>query len=174
VALRGCGGYLFLLQVFLRGRSLPTGYLHVYHNLVPAHPAMSDEGRSSRARDAPNAEMLKKAKTKYKTFNKEASTEYARLNTLNTKNTLTTFKNPAEHATFWHLNDLRMQGDDPMIFQFTFICLLSMTLIFAADKEADKVKAAKATASPRKSKRNEQGNYARFYSCASNLASILN
>ena len=80
----------------------------MYHNLVPA---MSDEGRSSRPRDAPNAELLKKAKTKYKTFNKDASTEFARLNAQNTKNTLTANKNPAEHATFFHLNELRMQGD---------------------------------------------------------------
>ena len=52
-----------------------------------------------------------------------------------------------------------------------------MTLIFAAEKEAEaaRAKAVKATASPaRKARRNEEGNYARFDSCASNLASILN
>ncbi len=51
-----------------------------------------------------------------------------------------------------------------------------MTLIFEAEKEAeaDRAKAAKATASPKKSKRHERGNYARFDLCASNLASILN
>jgi hypothetical protein len=64
-----------------------------------------------------------------------------------------------------------------MIFQFTFVYILSMTLIFAAEKEAEaaRAKAVKATARPaRKARRNEEGNYARFDSCASNLASILN
>jgi hypothetical protein len=62
------------------------------------------------------------------------------------------------------------------LFQFTFIYILSMTLIFAAEKEAEaaRAKPTKATASPKKTRRNEQGNYARFDSCASNLASILN
>ncbi len=48
-----------------------------------------------------------------------------------------------------------------------------MTLIFAAEKEAKaaKVKAGKTPASPaRKPRRNDEGNYARFNSCASNLA----
>ncbi len=52
-----------------------------------------------------------------------------------------------------------------------------MTIIFAAEKEAEaaKAKAGKAPASPaRKARRTEEGNYARFNSCASNLASILN
>ncbi len=52
-----------------------------------------------------------------------------------------------------------------------------MTSIFAAEKEAEaaKVSAAKASASPaRKPRQNKEGNYARFDSCASNLASILN
>jgi hypothetical protein len=55
--------------------------------------------------------------------------------------------------------------------------ILSMTLIFAAEKEAEaaRAKSVKATASPaRKARRNDEGNYARFDSCASNLASILN
>jgi hypothetical protein len=121
VALRGCGGYLFLLQVFLEGPSLPTGYLHVYHLSRAAQPAMSDDGRSLRVRGEPNAEMYRKAKNKYKTYNADARTEFARLNAQNSKQALTPNKNPAEHATFCHLNELRMQGDDPMIFQITFM-----------------------------------------------------
>ena len=176
MALRGCAGYLFLLQLFLRGQSLHTGYLYVYPLSRAAQLAMSDDGRSLRVRGEPNADMYKKAKSKYKTYNADARTEFARLNALNTKQTLTPNKNPAEHATFWHLNELRMQGDDPMIFQFTFMYILSMTLIFAAEQEAEatRAKAARAASSPKKSKRQEQGNYARFDSCASNLASILN
>jgi hypothetical protein len=63
-----------------------------------------------------------------------------------------------------------------MMFQFTFIYILSMTIILAAeeDAEAAKTKKAKVTASLKKSKRTEEGNYARFDSSASNLASILN
>jgi hypothetical protein len=73
---------------------------------------MSDDGRSLRVRGEPNADMYKRAKNKYKTYNKDASTEFARLNGINAKQTLTPNKNPSEHATFFHLNELRMQGDN--------------------------------------------------------------
>jgi hypothetical protein len=51
-----------------------------------------------------------------------------------------------------------------MIFQFTFIYILSMTLIFAAEKEAEasRAKAAKASSPAKRSRRNDEGNYARF------------
>jgi hypothetical protein len=65
-----------------------------------------------------------------------------------------------------------------MMYQFTFISILSMTIIFAVEAEADdaKTKAAKTTVSPAKKARarNEEGIYARFDSCTSNLTSILN
>jgi hypothetical protein len=72
---------------------------------------MSEDGRSLRVRGEPNAEMYKKAKNKYRTYNADARTEFARLNALNTKQLLTPNKNPAKHATFCLLNELRMQGD---------------------------------------------------------------
>jgi hypothetical protein len=59
----------------------------------------------------PNKDMYIKAKTKYKTYNADSRTDFGRLNTLNSKQTLTLNKNPAEHATFYHLNELRMLGD---------------------------------------------------------------
>ncbi len=77
----------FLLRVFLRGHSLHTGYFYVYHPLVAAQPVMSDDGHSLRERGEPNAEMYKKAKNKYKTYNADAKTEFARLNGLNTRQT---------------------------------------------------------------------------------------
>ncbi len=76
-----------------------------------AQLAMSDDGRSLRVRGEPNADMYKKAKNKYKSYNADARTEFARLNTLNSKQALTPNKNPTEHATFCHLNELRMHGD---------------------------------------------------------------
>ena len=74
---------------------------------------MSDDAaRSLRVRGEPNQEFLKKAKTKYKSYNESARTEFQRLYDINTKTPLTVHKNPAaEHATFYHLNELRMQGD---------------------------------------------------------------
>jgi hypothetical protein len=72
---------------------------------------MSDDGRSLRVRGELNADMYKRAKTKYKKYNEDAPTEFGRLNTLNLKQALTPNKNPAEHITLYHLNELRMQGD---------------------------------------------------------------
>ena len=74
---------------------------------------MSDDVRSTRVRGEPNVEFLKKAKTKYKTFNESANTEFQRLSAQNTKQTLTPNNNPAEHATFYHLSDLKLRGDIP-------------------------------------------------------------
>jgi len=72
---------------------------------------MSDDVRSTRVRGEPNADQLKRAKSKYKTYNDSANTEFLRLNALNSRQPLNANNNPAEHATFHHLNDLRMQGD---------------------------------------------------------------
>jgi hypothetical protein len=71
---------------------------------------MSDRS-TTRVRGEPNAEFLKKAKAKYKTYNEAASTEFQRLNALNLKDALTPNKNPNEHAIFHHLNTLRLHGD---------------------------------------------------------------
>jgi hypothetical protein len=72
---------------------------------------MSDDARPTRVRGEPNADQLKRAKQKYKTYNESANTEFQRLNALNSSKPLTSNLNPAEHATFHHLNTLRMQGD---------------------------------------------------------------
>ena len=72
---------------------------------------MSEDVRSTRVRGEPNAEFLKKAKAKYKTYNREANTEFQRLHDKNLKELLTPNKNPNEHAIFHHLNNLRLQGD---------------------------------------------------------------
>jgi hypothetical protein len=72
---------------------------------------MSDDVRSTRVRGEPNVEFLKKAKLKYKTYNREANTEFQRLHDKNLKELLTPNKNPNEHAIFHHLNTLRLQGD---------------------------------------------------------------
>jgi protein-tyrosine phosphatase len=72
---------------------------------------MSDDVRPTRVRGEPNADQLKRAKAKYKTYNDSANTEFLRLSALNNKKQLTPNSNPHEHATFHHLNDLRMQGD---------------------------------------------------------------
>ena len=71
-----------------------------------------DAPRSLRVRGGePNPDQHTRAKKKYKTYNADARTEFQRLYDINTKTPLTVHKNPAEHATFYHLNELRMQGD---------------------------------------------------------------
>jgi hypothetical protein len=70
-----------------------------------------DAPRSLRVRGEPNPDQYSKAKKKYRTYNADARTEFQRLYDVNSKTTLTVHKNPAEHATFYHLNELRMQGD---------------------------------------------------------------
>jgi hypothetical protein len=72
---------------------------------------MSDDARPTRVRGEPNADQLKRAKQKYKTYNESANTEFQRLNALNSSKPLTSNLNPTEHATFHHLNTLRMLGD---------------------------------------------------------------
>ena len=72
---------------------------------------MSDDGRSMRVRGEPNPDLYKKAKAKYKTYNEAAKTEFSRLSGLNSKQALTPNNNPAEHATFYRLNELRVEGN---------------------------------------------------------------
>ena len=73
---------------------------------------MSDDAaRSLRVRGEPNQEFLKKAKTKYKSYNESARTEFQRLLAAHNKQPLLANKDPVQHATFYHLNELRMQGD---------------------------------------------------------------
>jgi hypothetical protein len=72
---------------------------------------MSDDGRSMRVRGEPNPDQYKKARTKYKTYKDAARTEFARLSGLNSKQALTPKNNPAEHATFYRLNELRVEGN---------------------------------------------------------------
>ena len=70
---------------------------------------MSDDGRSMRVRGEPNPDQYKKAKNRYKTYNDAARTEFSRLSALNSKQALTANLNPAEHATFYRLNELRVR-----------------------------------------------------------------
>ncbi len=70
---------------------------------------MSDDARSTRVRGEPNPDVYKKAKspkTRYRTFNDAASTEYQRLFGINSKKTLTPNNNPQEHAIFFLLSEL--------------------------------------------------------------------
>jgi hypothetical protein len=71
---------------------------------------MSDDARSTRVRGEPNPDAYKKAKTRYRSFNDAASTEYQRLFGINSKKTLTPNLNATEHAIFFWLSELRMQG----------------------------------------------------------------
>jgi hypothetical protein len=71
---------------------------------------MSEDDRSMLVRGEPNKEFYKKAKEKYKSFNDSARTEYQRLLAVNNKHTLMAFINPAEHAIFYHLSQLRLAG----------------------------------------------------------------
>ena len=71
---------------------------------------MSDDARATRVRGEPNPDAYKKAKARYRTFNDAASTEYQRLFGINSKKTLTPNLNATEHAIFFWLSELRMQG----------------------------------------------------------------
>ena len=69
-----------------------------------------DGGRTARVSPA-NKALLEKARRTYKTYDASANTEYRRLHELNQKRPLTVNTNPAEHATFYHLCAIRMQGE---------------------------------------------------------------
>jgi hypothetical protein len=78
---------------------------------------------SSRARGLPNPNELRRAQKKYRTFDAAASTEYDRLKTQNSRRPLTASKNPAEHARYYHLCDMRSKCDIfYFVFCFRFVC----------------------------------------------------
>lgn len=70
---------------------------------------MADDEVPRTARPRPNAnpEQLGKAQRKYKTFSREASTEYERLLAIDKTRKLAPNNNAAEHAIFFHLCSLR-------------------------------------------------------------------
>ena len=59
-----------------------------------------------------NKVQLDKAKRQYKTWDSVANIEYIRLHELNQRRPLTVNTNPTEHAIFYHLCSIRMQGEN--------------------------------------------------------------
>ena len=66
-----------------------------------------DIRRTARPTGGPNPALLGKAQTKYKSFDKQANTEYERLFAIDVKKKLTPISSPVEHATFFHLCNIR-------------------------------------------------------------------
>ena len=76
---------------------------------------MSESGGTSRASTrvrggAPNKEQYERAKAKYKTFDKNAKTECARVEAIHATKPFTPTGNPYEYAVLYHLTQLK--GDD--------------------------------------------------------------
>ena len=76
---------------------------------------MSESGGTSRASSrvrggAPNKDQYERAKAKYKTFDKNAKTECARVEAIHATKPFTPTGNPYEYAVLYHLTQLK--GDD--------------------------------------------------------------
>ena len=68
---------------------------------------MEGEARTARPKGGPNPDLLKKAKKKYTLYDAGANTEYLRLLSDNNKKQLTPNNDPAQHALFYWLCELR-------------------------------------------------------------------
>jgi hypothetical protein len=68
---------------------------------------MEDMSRSFRQRGVPNAEQLKNAQRKYKSFDESAATEWKRLKDIHQKKPLTPEHDAVHHARWVHLCDLK-------------------------------------------------------------------
>jgi hypothetical protein len=75
-----------------------------------------DESRTPRPKGGANPYQLSKAKKKFKQFDTEANTEYKRLLDENTKKQLSPNTDPAQHATFYWLCELRTGWLDDFVF----------------------------------------------------------
>ena len=83
------------------------------------HPFnMADEAGSARPKRTlpPNTGELKKAQTKFPTFNAAAKTEYERLKQINEDSPLVPNKNPVEHARWYHLSELKSKCELVLFF----------------------------------------------------------
>ena len=88
---------------------------------------MSESGGTSRASSrvkvgAPNKDQLEKAKAKYKTFDKTAKTECARVEAIHATKPFTPTGNPYEYAVLYHLTQLK--GDDRRKFKCIYFLAL--------------------------------------------------
>jgi hypothetical protein len=79
---------------------------------------MADEAGSARPKRTlpPNNAELKKAQTKFQTFNAAAKTEYERLKQINEDSPLLPNKNPHEHARWIHLSELKSKCELVLFF----------------------------------------------------------
>jgi hypothetical protein len=73
-------------------------------------PRENMEEQSTQVRGTPNAEHLKAAQKKYKHFDDNTATKWQRLKTVNARKTLTPELNPAEHARWVHLCELKQKN----------------------------------------------------------------
>ena len=82
-----------------------------YIFFAPRHASatinMEGDARTARPKGGPNPDHLKKAKKKYTSFDAGANTEYLRLLSDNNKKQLTPNNDPAQHAFFYWLCELR-------------------------------------------------------------------
>ena len=68
---------------------------------------MEGDARTARPKGGPNLDQLRKAKKKYTLFDLGANTEYLRLLSDNNKKQLTPNNDPAQHALFYWLCEIR-------------------------------------------------------------------
>ncbi len=95
-----------------RRPGVTVGYLNVYICCAAQtwsnHMAEAEEiRRTARPTGGPNPAHLGKAQTKYKSFDRQANTEYERLFAIDGKKKLSPTQHLVEHATFFHLCTLR-------------------------------------------------------------------
>ena len=82
-----------------------------YICFAPRHASatinMEGDARTARPKGGPNTDHLKKARKKHTSFDAYANTEYLRLLSENNKKQLTPNNDPAQHALFYWLCELR-------------------------------------------------------------------
>ena len=95
---------------------------------------MSESGGTSRAttrvRGAPNKDQYDKVKAKYKTFDKNAKIECARVEAIHATKPFTPTGNPYEYAVLYHLTQLK--GDDRRKFKWIYFLCIVLIRIFSS------------------------------------------
>lgn len=108
---------------------------------------MADEAGSARPKRTlpPNNAELKKAQTKFPTFNAAAKTEYERLKQINEDSPFVPNKNPVEHARWYHLSELKSKCERVLFF---ILLLNSKSYFFIVLAVPPKETAPKKSAPP--------------------------
>jgi hypothetical protein len=111
---------------------------------------MADEAgdaRPKRTLPPTNAE-LKKAQTKFQTFNAAAKTEYERLKQINDESPLLPNKNAVEHARWYHLSELKSKCERVLFFILLLDSKFYLFLVLAVPPKETAPKKSASQSSP--------------------------